>query len=171
MVRRVRPDAKSLLRLSGAEAESPVSEPRENPLALIRGEGIGFGNLDPRPRDTLEWVGRKHAIDEAGVAQHRLEAPRQDVLDVLEREAALPEFGAKAEDVAGRDSEWHVPEKGKNVPLHVAAVVIRLRPPHLRRHLAFNSTSVRRPRMSRAMTASSGMSPRTGRTYPCMWRQ
>ena len=33
-------------------------------------------------------------------------------------------LGAKAEDVTGHESlERHVPENGKNVPLHVAAVV------------------------------------------------
>ena len=45
---------------------------------------------------------REQFVDFARIADHRLEAGGEDVLHVLERQAALQELRAQAQDVARR---------------------------------------------------------------------
>src|SRR5438445_6084534 len=71
VVRRVRPDARPLLRLPRVEPESLVSEPRENPPPLLRGGRIGVGGLAPPPGGPLQWICPQRGISNAGLPPRR----------------------------------------------------------------------------------------------------
>jgi hypothetical protein len=109
-------NASTFGRPAGLEGECLSLKPVDDALSLLKGERIWWRDRHSPPSNSDEGISGEKLVDLAGITDHRLEASREDILRVLEREPPLKQLRSETENVSWRQlRDQYRPQARKHV--------------------------------------------------------